>query len=113
MWCVFYGVWCLVCGVRCVVMACGVYCMVCCVVCGLADGSFVRGITHIYRKTNQMPQCIKYVLFWNDTLHISDGLSVHHQQFKTVRTATGICLLASKQSVEYCLCDACTVLNYL
>ena len=39
--------------------------------------------------------------FGNDTLHVSDGLSIHHQQFKTVHTATGIrqtdtanCLLA-------------------
>jgi len=38
-----------------------------------------------------MHQCIKFILFWNDTLHVSDGLSVHHQQFKTVHTATGIC----------------------
>jgi len=37
------------------------------------------------------------------TLHVSDSLSVHHQEFKTVHTATGIgqtdtavCLLASK-----------------
>jgi len=44
------------------------------------------------------------ILFWNDTLHVSDGLSVHHQEFKTVHTATGVCqtdaavcLLASKQ----------------
>ena len=51
-----------------------------------------------------MHRCIKFVLFWNDTLHVSDGLSVHHQQFKTVHTATGICqtdtavcLLASTQ----------------
>jgi len=43
------------------------------------------------------------ILFWNDTLHVSDGLSVHHE-FKTVHTATGICqtdnaecLLASRQ----------------
>jgi hypothetical protein len=28
-------------------------------------------------------------LFWNDTLHVSDVLSVHHQEFKTVHTATG------------------------
>ena len=28
------------------------------------------------------------VVFWNDTLHVSDGRSVHHQQFKTVHTAT-------------------------
>jgi len=24
-------------------------------------------------------------------LHVSEGLSVHHQEFKTVHTATGIC----------------------
>ena len=29
--------------------------------------------------------------FGNDTLHVSDGLSVRHQKFKAVRTATGIC----------------------
>jgi len=41
------------------------------------------------------------ILFWNDTPHVSGGLSVHHQEFKSVRTATGIfqtqtavCLLA-------------------
>jgi len=38
-----------------------------------------------------MLQCIKVILFWNDTLHVSDGLSVHHQEFKAVHTATGIC----------------------
>ena len=32
-----------------------------------------------------------YILFWNDTLHVSDGLTVHHQEFKTVHIATGIC----------------------
>jgi len=39
---------------------------------------------------------------WSNTLHVSEGLSVHHQEFKTVHTATGIsqtdtveCLLAS------------------
>ena len=54
-----------------------------------------------------MHQCIKFILFWNDTLHVSDGLSVHHQQFKTVHTATGICqtdtavcLLASIQQFD-------------
>jgi len=41
---------------------------------------------------------------WNNALHVSDGLFVHHQEFKTVHTATGICqtdtadcLLASSQ----------------
>ena len=38
-----------------------------------------------------MHQCIKFNLFWNDTLRVSEGLSVHHQAFKTVHTATGIC----------------------
>ena len=32
-----------------------------------------------------------FILFWNDTPHVSDGLTVHHQEFKTVHTATGIC----------------------
>jgi len=52
-----------------------------------------------------MHQCNKFILFWNDALHVSDGLSVHRQQFKTVHTATGICqtdtavcLLASRQT---------------
>ena len=38
-----------------------------------------------------MHQCIKFILFWKDTLLVSDGLSIHHQEFKTVHTATGIC----------------------
>jgi len=29
--------------------------------------------------------------FWISTLHVSDGLSVHHQESKTVHTASGIC----------------------
>jgi len=31
------------------------------------------------------------ILFWNDILRVSDGLSVHHQEFKVVHPATGIC----------------------
>ena len=38
-----------------------------------------------------MHHCIKFILFWNDTLHVSGGLSVHHQEFKTVHTVTGTC----------------------
>ena len=38
-----------------------------------------------------MHQCIKLILFWRNTLHVSDGLSVRHQEFKTVHRATGIC----------------------
>jgi len=59
-----------------------------------------------------MHQGIKFILFWNDTLHVSDDLSVHHQEFKTVHAATGICqtdtavcLLTSSSSI--CLTYAC------
>jgi len=48
-----------------------------------------------------MHQCIKFILFWDNTLHVSDGLSVHHQEFETVhavtdirQTDTAVCLLA-------------------
>jgi len=74
-----------------------------------------------------MHRCNKFILFWNDTLHISDGLSVYHQQFKTVHTATGICqtdiadrLVASRQhylfgcgmySLELLMMDGMTVRN--
>jgi len=51
-----------------------------------------------------MHQCIKFILFWNDILHVSDGLSFHHQEYKTVykargisHTDTAVCLLASRQ----------------
>ena len=29
------------------------------------------------------------------TLHVSDGLSVHHQESKTIHTASGICHIGS------------------
>ena len=48
-------------------------------------------VMYFYSKTNQVHQCLKCILFWNDNLHVSDGLSVHHQEFRTAHTATGIC----------------------
>jgi hypothetical protein len=48
-------------------------------------------VIYFYSKTNKMHQFLKFILFWNTTLHVSDGLSVHHQEFKTVHTATGVC----------------------
>jgi len=64
-----------------------------------------------YSKTNWTHQCIKFILFWNDTVHILDDLSVHQQQFKPVHTATGICqtdtavcLLASTQQYLFGCC---------
>jgi len=74
-----------------------------------------------------MHQCVKFILFWNDTLHVSDGLSVHRQEFKTVHTVTGTCLtdiafylLTSRQqylfgccmySLELLMMDGKTVRN--
>ena len=46
-----------------------------------------------------MHQCIKFILFWNDTPHVSDGLSVHHQEFKTAAY-----LLASRQQYLFEIC---------
>jgi len=55
-----------------------------------------------------MHQCIKFILFWSDTLHVSDGLSVHHQEYKTVHTATGSGYpLASRQQYLF---DKCLLL---
>jgi len=34
---------------------------------------------------------IYFILFWSNTLRVSGGLSVHHQEFKTVLTATSTC----------------------
>ena len=45
---------------------------------------------YFYSKTNQMNNISNFVLFWNNTLHVSDGLSVHHQESKTVHTASVI-----------------------
>jgi len=69
-----------------------------------------------------MPQCIKFISFWNDTLHVSDVLSVHHQEYKTVHAVTGICqtdtavcLLAGKRyllaSRQQYLFDKCLLLH--
>ena len=52
---------------------------------------------YFYSKTNQMHQCIKFILrvFWNNAVHVSDGLSVHHQEFKTVHTTSKQMLLSA------------------
>jgi len=34
---------------------------------------------------------MKFILFWNDTLHVSEGLFFHHQEFKTLHTEIDIC----------------------
>ena len=65
-------------------------------------------------KTNQMHQFLKFILFWNNTLRVSDGLSVHRQELKTVHTATGICLTYTcccVHSLELLTMDGKTVRN--
>jgi len=48
-----------------------------------------RGIViYFYSKTNEMRQFFKFILFCSSTLHVSDGLSVHHQEPKIVHTAS-------------------------
>jgi len=67
-------------------------------------------VIYFYSKTNKMLQCIKFILFWNDTLHVSEGLFAHHPEFKTVHVATGICQtdtagrLASRQQYLLDIC---------
>ena len=62
-----------------------------------------------------MHQYIEFILFWNDTLHVSDGLSVHHLHFKAVHTATGICQIDTADCLlaigQQYLTAVCTVLN--
>ena len=43
---------------------------------------------------------------WSNTLHVSDGLSVHNQEFKTVHTA----MLYVKQILPTCLLDVKQIL---
>ena len=47
--------------------------------------------SNFYSETNEMHQFLKFILFCSGTLHVSDGLSVHHQESKTVHTAAGLC----------------------
>jgi len=44
-------------------------------------------MVYSYSKTNAL---ISQIYFWNGTLHVSDSLSVHHQESSTVHTAIGI-----------------------
>ena len=58
-------------------------------------------------RTMSLKESITFILFWNDTLYISDNLSVHHQEFKTVHTATGIC------QTDTAVCFLASRLQYL
>jgi hypothetical protein len=47
-------------------------------------------VVYFYNK-NQQYTLISQIYFWNRTLHVSDGFSVHHQEASTAHTAIGIC----------------------
>ena len=71
--------------------------------------TFLALYVYIYSKTNQMHQCLKFILFyfilfWNDTVHVLDGFSVHHQELKTVSTATGICQTDNDKEILLSAC---------
>ena len=55
---------------------------------------------YFYNK-NQREALISQIYFWNRAVHVSDSISVHHQESSTVHAAIGIdqtdyadCLLA-------------------
>jgi len=83
-------------GPRCPQINCVILCIVCVYMCtvllppGVNPIAVNKYLSYFYSKTNKVHQCIKFILFWNDTLCVWDYLSVHHQEFKTVHTATGI-----------------------
>jgi len=50
------------------------------------------------------------VLFWNETLHVLESSSVHHQEFSTVHTAVGIShrgLLTACEQEQMLLLTSC------
>jgi len=53
--------------------------------------NYFKGLVRFYSKTNEMHQFLKFILFCSSHLHVSDGLSLHHQESKIVHTALGIC----------------------
>jgi len=54
--------------------------------------TFSGPCTVIYSyKKNEREAPISQICFWNRTQHVSDSISVHHQESSTVHTAIGIC----------------------
>ena len=39
------------------------------------------------RKQNEIDALISKIYFWNETVHVSDSSSIHHQEFSNVHTA--------------------------
>jgi hypothetical protein len=88
-------------------------CIVHCNMNGLFTFIWPRIVMHCYSKANQMHQFLKFILFCSSTLHVLEGPSVHHQESKTVHTASGICqtnsadcLLAGTSSISFPLASS-------
>jgi len=75
------------CVLRCVVLSCNTFCCI----------SIVKP-TRCINVSN--------LFYWSNNLHVSDGLSVHHQELKTVRTTTGMCQTDTADCL-ICLTYAC------
>jgi len=71
------------------------FCNFCTMWCKIFRNQFLWHIykCKIYISIVKPTRCINVsnLFYWSNTLHVSDGLSVHNQEFKTVHTATGIC----------------------
>ena len=64
---------------------------------------------HFYSKTNEMYNFSNLFYFCSSTLRVSDGLSVHHQESKTVHTASVTCTYCIRYTryVKQILLTAC------
>jgi len=49
-----------------------------------------RNIISIVKPT-RCTNVSNLLIFWNGTVHVSDGFSAHHHEYKTVHTATDVC----------------------
>ena len=53
---------------------------------------------------NQLDAVISHFLSWNETLHVSDSSSVHHQEFFTVNIAMVPVPVAARSKARVCGC---------
>jgi len=68
-----------------------------------------------FLKQNQREALISQIYFWNRPLHVSDSISVHHQEPSTVHTAIGVghtgfadsLRASSQQNLYVMLCVQC------
>ena len=47
---------------------------------------------------------VSNLFYWSNTLHVSDGLSLRHQELKTVHTARDICQTACSRQYLFDIC---------